>query len=109
MAVVSGEGVPAQANRGDAPSPSMFDDAARVWAALWQGDRPAAEAIVGGLGREDFARLRLLARALDELTEREWQKRRAVKPTVEVPLPTDPDSAERWARANARAEGRAPR
>lgn len=88
----------------DAPAPDapqMVDDAFRVFSALSQGDLNRAESIVVQMGDGEFGRLRSLAATLERVTRREAEARQR----GEVLPPVDPESEERWARANA--EGRA--
>jgi hypothetical protein len=62
----------------DAPAPpaQYLSDAFRVISALSHGDPGRAARISDGMGMEEFGRLRLLARQLDDLTEEQWCARR---------------------------------
>jgi predicted RNA-binding Zn-ribbon protein involved in translation (DUF1610 family) len=57
----------------------MFDDKGRAMLAAARGDRPLAERIIRDMADPDFARLRVQARTLFDLTEAEWAHRRRIR------------------------------
>jgi hypothetical protein len=105
-----------------------LDDPFRVFSALSQGDHERAAELMVGMSDKDFDSLAPVARALASLVESEGRARYGIdddvprqtppvplhpdpvqrwRPPAVEPLPIDPESAEQWARANARAETRA--